>query len=242
MPMGKRTTGKVIELPVLHDRLRVFRDRAHAGEILAGMLEDYRASQTLVMAIPAGGIPVAAVLARTLTLPLDVAVVSKITLPWNTEAGYGAVAFDGTTRLNRDLLSRIRLSEGEIEEGKAATAGKVERRVERFRGNRPYPDLIRERVILVDDGLASGFTLLVSVEALKKSGAREIIVAVPTGSSSTVQRVAEEVDRLYCANIRGGWSFAVADAYERWTDVAEEEALRIYKATIAERPESQGKG
>ena len=234
--MGKRMTGKVIELPGLRDRLHVFRDRAHAGEILAGMLEDYRSSQTLVMAIPAGGIPVAAALARMLILPLDVAVVSKITLPWNTEVGYGAVAFDGTTRLNRDLLPRLRLSEQEIEEGKAATAGKVEGRVDRFRGSRPYPDLIKERVILVDDGLASGFTLLVGVEALKKSGAREIIVAVPTGSSSTVQRVAAEVNSLYCANIRGGWSFAVADAYERWTDVAEEEALRIYKAATAERP------
>jgi putative phosphoribosyl transferase len=229
MHMGKRMTGKVIELPGLRDRLHVFRDRAHAGEILAGMLEGYRSSKTLVMAIPAGGIPVAAVLARKLFLPLDVAVVSKITLPWNTEAGYGAVAFDGTTRLNRDLLPRIRLSEEEIKAGKAATARKVERRVDRFRGNRPYPDLIKEKVILVDDGLASGFTLLVGVEALKKSGAREIIVAVPTGSSSTVQRIAAEVDSLYCANIRGGWSFAVADAYEHWTDVAEEEALRIYK-------------
>ena len=234
--MGKRMTGKIIELPGLRDRLQVFRDRTHAGEILAGMLEDYRSSQTLVMAIPAGGIPVAAALARMLILPLDVAVVSKITLPWNTEVGYGAVAFDGTTRLNRDLLPRLRLSEQEIEAGKAATAGKVEGRVDRFRGSRPYPDFIKEKVILVDDGLASGFTLLVGVEALKKSGAREIIVAVPTGSSSTVQRVAAEVDRLYCANIRGGWSFAVADAYERWTDVAEEEALRIYKAATAERP------
>jgi predicted phosphoribosyltransferase len=236
MRMGKRMTGKIIELPGLRDRLQVFRDRTHAGEILAGMLEDYRSSQTLVMAIPAGGIPVAAALARMLILPLDVAVVSKITLPWNTEVGYGAVAFDGTTRLNRDLLPRLRLSEQEIEAGKAATAGKVEGRVDRFRGSRPYPDFTKEKVILVDDGLASGFTLLVGVEALKKSGAREIIVAVPTGSSSTVQRVAAEVDRLYCANIRGGWSFAVADAYERWTDVAEEEALRIYKAATAERP------
>ena len=234
--MGKRMTGKIIELPGLRDRLQVFRDRTHAGEILAGMLEDYRSSQTLVMAIPAGGIPVAAALARMLILPLDVAVVSKITLPWNTEVGYGAVAFDGTTRLNRDLLPRLRLSEQEIEAGKAATAGKVEGRVDRFRGSRPYPDFTKEKVILVDDGLASGFTLLVGVEALKKSGAREIIVAVPTGSSSTVQRVAAEVNSLYCANIRGGWSFAVADAYERWTDVAEEEALRIYKAATAERP------
>jgi len=240
MRMGKRMTGKVTELPALHDRVRIFRDRAHAGEILAGMLAEYQYTRTLVMAIPAGGVPVAAVLARKLVLPLDVAVVSKITLPWNTEAGYGAVAFDGTTRLNSDLLPRLRLSKGEIEEGKAATAGKVERRVERFRGNRPYPDLIRERVILVDDGLASGFTLLVGVEALKKSGAREIIVAVPTGSSSAVQRVAAEVDRLYCANIRGGWSFAVADAYERWTDVDEEESLQIFDAASGIGQNAQG--
>ena len=169
--MERRMTSRVSEVPGLRDRLHVFRDRAHAGEILAGMLEDYRSSQTLIMAIPAGGIPVAAVLARKLLLPLDVAVVSKITLPWNTEAGYGAVAFDGTTRLNRDLLPRLRLSEEEIEAGKAATVKKVERRVDRFRGSRPYPDLIKEKVILVDDGLASGFTLLVGVEALKKSGA-----------------------------------------------------------------------
>lgn len=235
MLVGTKVTGNVIDLPEYRDRVRVFRDRAHAGEILAGMLEDYRASRTLVMAIPAGGIPVAAALARRLSLPLDVAVVSKITLPWNTEAGYGAVAFDGTVRLNRDLLSRLGLSEKEIAEGKAATAGKVKRRVERFRGDRPYPDLIKERVILVDDGLASGFTLLVGVEALKRSGTGEIIVAVPTGSTGAVRRVAAEVDRLYCANIRGGWSFAVADAYERWTDVSEEEALRIF-STVSERP------
>ncbi len=234
MRVGKRMTGKVTELPALRDRIRVFRDRTHAGEILAGMLDEYRSSRTLVMAIPAGGVPVAAVLARQLVLPLDVAVVSKITLPWNTEAGYGAVAFDGTTRLNSDLLLRLGLSKQEIEAGRAATTGKVERRVEKFRGKRPYPDLIMERVILVDDGLASGFTLLVGVEALKKSGAREIIVAVPTGSPNAVQRVAAEVDRLYCANIRGGWSFAVADAYERWTDVSEEEALRIFKAAMTD--------
>jgi predicted phosphoribosyltransferase len=228
--MESRTTGNVTELPGLRDRLQVFRNRTHAGEILAGMLDEYRSSRTLVMAIPAGGIPVAAALARRLSLPLDVAVVSKITLPWNTEAGYGAVAFDGTVRLNRDLLSRLGLSAKEIEDGKAATAGKVERRVEKFRGDRPYPVLIQERVILVDDGLASGFTLLVGVEALKKGGTGEIIVAVPTGSASAVRRVAAEVDRLYCANIRGGWSFAVADAYERWTDVSEEEALRAFES------------
>jgi len=90
----------VLELPALHNRLCVFHDRTLAGEVLADMLSTYRGSNALVFGIPAGGVPVAAVIARALALPLDVAVVSKLTLPWNTEAGYGALAFDGTLRLN----------------------------------------------------------------------------------------------------------------------------------------------
>ena len=95
----------VVDLPDLRDQLGVFLNRDHAGEILAGMLEVYSDSNAMVMAVPAGGVPVAKVLAEHLNLPLDIAVVSKITLPWNTEVGYGAVAFDGTVRLNNDLVA-----------------------------------------------------------------------------------------------------------------------------------------
>jgi predicted phosphoribosyltransferase len=182
-----------------------------------------------VLAIPAGGVPVAAVIAERLQIPLDVAVVSKITLPWNTEAGYGAVAFDGTMRLNEDLLPRLGLTEEQIQQGIDETTQKVLRRVRRFRGDQPFPDLTKRQAILVDDGLASGFTLLVAVEAPRKAGARNICVAVPTGHGSSLQRVIPEVEALYCANIRTGFSFAVADAYAAWTDVTEEEAIALYK-------------
>ena len=222
----------MVELPELRDKIRVFRNRTQAGEVLAGMLQAFRRTETIVMAIPSGGLPVAVVIAKELDLPLEVAVVSKITLPWNTEAGYGAVAFDGTMRLNQDLLLHLNLTERQIEEGKDKTFRKVLRRVKSFREDRPFPDVSQKTVILVDDGLASGFTLLVAVEALRKAGARSLVVAVPTGSWNSVLRVSGQVEVLYCANIRQGGQFAVADAYKNWFDVEEEEALNIYRTFL----------
>ena len=223
----------VISLSEKCNQIRVFRDRVHAGEILAGMLEGYGRSDAIVMAIPAGGVPVAKVVAAKLDLPLDIAVVSKITLPWNTEAGYGAIAFDGTVRLNDRLVQRMGLTKDEIELGIDKTSKKVARRVTELRGDRALPDLASRAVILVDDGLASGFTMRVGVEALCKAGAKHLIVAVPTGHEHSVDDLAREVEAICCANIRSGWSFAVADAYQRWSDVSEEE-LRVL---LASRPE-----
>jgi putative phosphoribosyl transferase len=230
--MNSKMPYNIMERPELRDRVGVFRDRPHAGEVLAEMLTAYRKADAMVLAIPAGGVPVAAAIAKQLCIPLDVAVVSKITLPWNTEAGYGAVAFDGTMRLNEDLVPRLGLTKEQIQQGIAQTTQKVLRRVKRFRGDQPFPDLSESRVILVDDGLASGFTMLVAVEALRKAGAQHICVAVPTGHGSSLPRMAQEVEALYCANIRGGFSFAVADAYEEWTDIAEEEAIAQYRRLI----------
>jgi predicted phosphoribosyltransferase len=218
------------ELAGLHNRVRVFRDRAHAGAILAGMLAGFRDSAALVLAIPAGGVPVAAELARRLGLPIDVAVVSKLTLPWNTEAGYGALAFDGTLRLNDDLVAHAGLTASEIDAGRARAAEKVARRVRALRGDRPFPALRERIVILVDDGLASGLTLCVAIEALRHQGAAHIVVAVPTAHAESLQPIAAMVDTLYCPNVRAGLSYAVADAYEEWRDVEENEAARLLRA------------
>jgi predicted phosphoribosyltransferase len=221
--------GKIVEIPDLRDQVRIFRNRDHAGRVVAEMLEEYRGTDTTILAVPSGGVPVGVAIAEELNLPLEAAVVSKITLPWNTEAGYGAVAFDGTVRINEDLLPHLRLSEQQIAEGVEKTRQKVQRRIRKFLGERTFPDLSRKAVILVDDGLASGFTLLVAVEAVHRLGSREIIIAVPTGSADRLLKVAREVDALYCANIREGWGFAVAKAYRRWVDLEEEEAVRLFK-------------
>jgi putative phosphoribosyl transferase len=156
-------------------------------------------------------------------------VVSKITLPWNTEAGYGAVAFDGTVRLNERLLPGLGLREDEIHYGIEKTKEKVARRFTNLRGGKPFPDLSTRPVIVVDDGLASGFTLLVAIEALRKARASHVMVAVPTGHRNSVQMMADRVEAVYCGNIRHGWSFAVADAYRRWYDVTDEEVMNLLR-------------
>jgi predicted phosphoribosyltransferase len=217
----------VVDLPELRDRIAVFRDRDHGGEILAKMLKDHTGGDATVMAIPAGGVPVAKVMAERLNLPLYLAVVSKITLPWNTEAGYGAVAFDGTVRLNDNLVARFGLTKEQIQEGIAKTSQKVAKRVKTLWGAGTWPGFSGQEAILVDDGLASGFTVLVAIEALKKTGIGSLNIAVPTGYESSIRRIASEVDTLYCANIRGGFSFAVADAYVKWSDVGEGEVANL---------------
>ena len=224
-----QTTGKIIDLPELRDKERVFADRAYAGRILAGMLKEYQNTSALIMAVPAGGVPVALSMAQQLNLAVSVAVVSKITLPWNTEVGYGAVAFDGTVRLNESLLPGLGLTREQIDDGIAATRQKVQRRVERFSRKLPFPDVKNKTVFLVDDGLASGFTMLTAVEALKKAGAGSLNIATPTAHLESLQRLSEQVDAIYCANTRKGFFFAVADAYKRWSDVSEEELFEMIK-------------
>ena len=214
-------------MPELREQTHVFKDRTHAGQILAKMLAAHDTQAGIILAIPAGGVPVGVVMAETTGLDFDVAVVSKITLPWNTEAGYGAVAFDGTVKLNEDMLLRVNLTAEEVEQGIQKTTAKVVRRVTKLRGAQPLPDLGNRSAILVDDGLASGFTMRVAVAALRNAGADRIVVAVPTGHRHSAEMIAREVEALYCANIRGGLSYAVASAYRHWSDVAEEDVVKI---------------
>lgn len=230
--MAAEVPPNIHDLPELRDRMEVFRDRIHAGQVLAEMLSAFDQKGSIVLGIPAGGVPVAAEIAVKLGLPFDVAVVSKITLPWNTEAGYGAVAFDGTYRLNEELLHHLALTQAEIQTGIEKTRAKVFQRVVGFRGEKPLPELSQKNIILVDDGLASGFTMQVAVEALNKVGAENITVAAPTGHKTTVEKIAKKVTALYCPNIRGGWRFAVADAYEKWSDVTETEVREIVKKLL----------
>ncbi len=219
------------DLERLRGRLHVFRDRREAGEVLADMLRaEPDLDDALVLAIPAGGVPVAAVIAERLGLPLDVAVVSKVLLPWTSEAGFGAVAFDGTEWLNREYVDYYRLTPTQVERALSEARHKVARRLRRFRGNRPLPDLRGRPVILVDDGLAAGSTLRAALTALRNQGAERIIVAVPTAPLHSAQAIAPLVSALYVANLRSGPSFAVADAYRHWHDVDEDEVLALLAA------------
>ena len=169
----------------------------------------------------------AAEIARSLALPLDLIIVRKIQLPYTTEAGFGALNPAGEAIFNKELLQRIHLSGEDIAVQTEKTAAVIRRREEKLRGGRPYPELAGEPAIVVDDGLASGYTMRAAVQFLRRQGAGRIIAAVPTGSMRTVQDLLPIVDELLCLNVRSGWSFAVADAYQNWYDLEEEEVLEI---------------
>ncbi|MBI4291514.1 MAG: phosphoribosyltransferase [Betaproteobacteria bacterium] len=187
------------------------------------MLGSYRGSQALVLAIPSGGVPVAAEIAKSLGLTLDVVPVSKVLLPWTTESGYGAVAFDGSVWIDGEARERWNLTREQIDQGITEARVKVARRNFRLRGDRSLPAVAGRPVILVDDGIAAGSTMRTAIAALRKLKPSEIVVAVPTAHASALAAIAKLADHVCCANIRGGLSFAVADAYEIWRDLTEDE-------------------
>jgi putative phosphoribosyl transferase len=219
--------GKLLDDPVLRNRTYVFADRAAAGKRLAEMLRDYQGKPLRLFAIPAGGVPVAAEIARALKVPLDLVIVRKIQLPWTTEAGFGALDPDGTPLFNEALLDRMTLSPQQIAGQVAKTVANLKEREEHLRGGRPYPDLAGATTIIVDDGLASGYTMQAAVGFLKRQGAGELIVAVPTALDRTAQALLPLVNLLVCPNLRSGLSFAVAEAYENWYDVEQNEVLEL---------------
>jgi putative phosphoribosyl transferase len=225
--------GSLIEDPALKDRIHVFFDRVSAGQQLAARLQGYRGGAVRLFAIPAGGVPVAAEIARQLEIPLDLIIVRKIQFPWTTEAGFGALNPAGQAVINKDLLSRMPLSSEEIEVQKQRTADLMREREAIFRKNKPYERLDGQSAMVVDDGLASGYTMRAALQFLKDQGAGALMVAVPTGSERTVWELLPLVDELYCLNVRGGFSFAVADAYENWYDLTEEEVLAVLASLTA---------
>lgn len=219
--------GEIIEEPGLRNKTSVFEDRYHAGNLLAEKIKDYKGKDAFIFAIPAGGVPLAAVLSKRLNLPFDVLVVRKIHIPWNREAGFGAISWDGTILFNESILDLLGLKREEIERCIFEEKEEIEKRLKMFRGDKPFPDIQGKTVIVVDDGIASGFTMLVAISSLKKKEPKRIIVAVPTASMSAIQMIRNEADKIFCLNIREGRTFAVADAYKLWYDLENEEVVEI---------------
>lgn len=221
----------VVEEKAYREKVQVFRDRVHAGELLSQKLKDYDSKKdVLVLVVPSGGVPVGSILANKLHIDFDVIVVRKVQIPWNTEAGFGSVTWDGEVILNEPLVQHLGLSKTSTEKAVTQTKKIVKERLKKFRGQRPLPDLHDKTVILVDDGLASGFTMLAAIKSIKKKKPKEIVIAVPTASLGAVELLTPEVDKLVCLNIRSSYVFAVADAYMEWYDLSDEEVMRYLES------------
>src|SRR5690606_29701149 len=167
---------------------RIFEDRQDAGRALAERLSDYAGRpDVIVLALPRGGVPVGAEVARALGAPLDVLVVRKLGLPGQEELAMGAIASGGVRVLNEEVVSLTGVPREVIDRVAEEEGRELERREAAYRGDRPPPDVAGRTVILVDDGIATGSTLRAAVEALRKQGPARIVVAVPTAPKAACE-------------------------------------------------------
>ncbi len=221
--------GKLIYDDRLKNKVYIFEDREEAGERLAEFIKDFIDKNSIILAVPSGGVPVGKKLSKKLKIPFDLILVKKITYPWNTEAGFGAVSIEGDYILNDDAVRYTGLTDQIIESQKEKAVQILKHRNSIFRKNKPFPQITGKTVIIVDDGLASGYTMLTAVRMVKRKKPERIIVAVPTCSKSAVEKILPEVDAIFCLNYRDLYPYAVADAYKNWYDLTDEDVLYYLK-------------
>ena len=220
--------GEILDNPRLREQRFVFSDRHDAGRQLGALLKTLPAIRNpLVLAIPAGGVPIGKEVAIALGAPLSLAIVRKIRIPGSTESGFGAITWDGEVLINEELRAALGIQAPEVRLAIAQTRENVRDRVARFTGGVALPSPAGKTVILTDDGLASGFTMLAAIKSIRFREPARIIVAVPTASASAAGMVSSLADYLVCLNIRSSRTFAVADAYEQWYDLTDREVLEV---------------
>lgn len=205
----------------------LFRDREDAGCKLADLLLEYEGRDVVVLAIPRGGVPVGYKIAERLHAQFDLIIPKKLPIPWNPEAGFGAITGDGTIVLNEAMVHNLCMTEDEIEQATADVRKEIGRRTEAYKDEMSPPELSGRNVILVDDGLASGYTMLAATESVRKHDPASVIVAVPVASSGASRVVSHYLDKLVAIIISERLPFAVADFYLQWRDVTDED-VRCY--------------
>ena len=201
----------------------VFRDRTDAGRVLAALLTAYTdRPDTVVLALPRGGVPVAYEIARTLKLPLDLFVVRKLGVPGYEELAMGAVATGGIRHINQDVVDALRIDATTIDAVSAREEIELGRREQLYRGKRPPMNLRNKTVILVDDGLATGSSMRAAIAALRQHQPARIVVAVPAGAPSVCKEIAREVDEAICAATPESF-YAVGQWYREFLQTTDEE-------------------
>lgn len=204
----------------------VFKDREEAGRRLAERLQELRRENPIVLGLPRGGVPVAYEVARALKAPLDVTIARKLGAPGQPELGMGAIAPGGVRVLNEEAIRMLGIREAEIDAIAAEEEQELDRRLRRFRGDRPAPEIRERTVILVDDGLATGVTAKAAIRAVRKEGPRRIIFAVPVCASDTAQALAQEVDDLLCLESPPYFG-AVGLWYQDFNQTSDDEVLTL---------------
>ena len=213
-----------------------FRDRAHAGKVLAERLEGYAGRpRLLVLGLPRGGVPVAFEVAQALDAPLDVFVVGKLGVPGHEELAMGALTSGGVRVLNDDAVQGLGIDEAAIARAAAAEGTELERRERAYRGDRGPIDVAGRTVILVDDGLATGSTMRAAVHAVRALGPDRLVVAVPVAARQTCEQLRVEVDELVCAYTPEPFH-AVGLWYDDFTQTSDDEVRDLLARARGREP------
>ena len=213
-----------------------FEDRAEAGRILAGRLSRYSSRRDLVvLGLPRGGVPVASAVAGALHLPLDVFVVSKLGTPWEPELAMGAVAEGDVQVIDLSLVKTLGVSDAEIQEATAKGRIELEARERLYRGTRPALDLKEKSVILVDDGIATGCSILAAITAVRHKSAGRVVVAVPVAPASGCSAIRMEADEVVSV-AEPDMFLAVSQWYRNFNPVSDEDVQRLLGCVESSMP------
>jgi putative phosphoribosyl transferase len=209
----------------------MFKNRDHAGKVLGEKLAELELENPVIIAVPRGGVAVGYRVAKHLKTTLDVVALRKLPIPFNPEAGFGAVTSDGSVVFNQPLLERIGLTNVEIKGIVSKVLEEVKRREELYRPGKKGYALEGKTAIIVDDGLASGFTVLAAIRHLRKFNPKRLIVAVPTSSISAYELVSAEADVFTLIKSHEP-IFAVASFYDDFSDLTDKEVIRLLRKSM----------
>jgi putative phosphoribosyl transferase len=211
-----------------------FEDRREAGRRLAEKLSRFKDEQTVVFALPRGGVPVGYEISRALEAPLDVFISRKLGAPGQPEFGIGAVAVGGVRILNQDVVRRLGIPDDYIEQITAQEIAEVGRRLRYFRGERPEPEVGGRTAILVDDGLATGVTARAAVQALRMRKPRSLILAAPVCAAQSAALFKTVVDELVCLESPSDLG-AIGFWYRNFEQTSDEEVVELLERARSER-------
>lgn len=213
----------------------IFNDRYDAGRQLAQQLIEYKGQPALVLAIPNGGVPVGLEVARALDADLGVVIVRKLPLPLNPEAGFGAMTNDGSIILNDELVRSAGLTPEQVNAQIEKVRADIRQRSLLYRKDKPLAPARGKIVIIVDDGLASGFTMKAAVESVRRRHPKEVIVAVPVASAIAMEQVQPVADKIVTVAVGTKPRFSVASFYRRWYDLDDKEVIQCLEEWQSQR-------